>query len=275
MKSASNRLEVGLRLPWRGSGIVGGAPPFTPASLFSSGEVGAWYDASDLSTMFQDEAGTIPVTAAGQAVARINDKSGRGINALQATPASRPLYQTSGGKHWLEFDGVDDSINSGTANFSTTAQISAFAGVRRLTGGSPRGIVRADATNGFYLTFASAPANGSLANELYQSGASTVVASDTALSVGVDAVVGAQMNRLGAAATNEVVLRQNGAGIASTVNSAGPQADTNFTSAFSLQMPGPFSGNYRMYQVVVLGRALTGGELASLESFINTKTGAY
>lgn len=44
-------------------------------SLFSAGEQGVWYDPSDLSTLFQDSAGTIPVTAVGQPVGLILDKS--------------------------------------------------------------------------------------------------------------------------------------------------------------------------------------------------------
>jgi hypothetical protein len=38
---------------------------FSPASLFAAGEVGAWYDPSDLSTLFDDSAGTTPVSAPG------------------------------------------------------------------------------------------------------------------------------------------------------------------------------------------------------------------
>lgn len=52
-----------------------GSSTFTPASLFAAGEVGAWYDPSDFSTMFQDSAGTTPVTATGQPVGLILDKS--------------------------------------------------------------------------------------------------------------------------------------------------------------------------------------------------------
>lgn len=44
-------------------------------ALFAAGEQGAWYDPSDLSTMFQDSAGTTPVTADGQPVGLILDKS--------------------------------------------------------------------------------------------------------------------------------------------------------------------------------------------------------
>ena len=44
-------------------------------ALFANSEVGAWYDPSDLTTMFQDRAGTTPVTADGQTVGLILDKS--------------------------------------------------------------------------------------------------------------------------------------------------------------------------------------------------------
>lgn len=57
--------------------------PFSPAILFASGEQGVWYDPSDLSTLFQDTAGTTPVTEVGQLVRRMLDKSGRGNHATQ------------------------------------------------------------------------------------------------------------------------------------------------------------------------------------------------
>ena len=69
------------------------ARPFTPATLFPSGVVGAWFDPSDISTLFQDTAGTTPVTAAGQTVALMRDKSGGGYHATQATAAQRPTYR--------------------------------------------------------------------------------------------------------------------------------------------------------------------------------------
>ena len=47
---------------------------FNPRSLFAAGEQGAWYDPSDFSTLFQDAAGTTPVTAVGQYVGLMLDK---------------------------------------------------------------------------------------------------------------------------------------------------------------------------------------------------------
>ena len=43
--------------------------------LFKNGEQGFFYDPNDLSTMFQDAAGTVPVTAVGQPVGLVLDKS--------------------------------------------------------------------------------------------------------------------------------------------------------------------------------------------------------
>lgn len=72
-------------------GLRASAAPFSPSQLFAQGEQGVWYDPSDFSTMFQDSAGTTPVTAVEQPVGRILDKSGRGNHATQSTPTSRPV----------------------------------------------------------------------------------------------------------------------------------------------------------------------------------------
>lgn len=51
---------------------------------------GAWFDPEDMSTMFQDAAGTTPVTALEQPVGKWLDKSGNGNHATQSITASRP-----------------------------------------------------------------------------------------------------------------------------------------------------------------------------------------
>lgn len=59
--------------------------------LFSASEQGIFYDPSDMSTLFQDSAGTTPVTAVEQPVGRMLDLSGRGNHASQATTTKRPV----------------------------------------------------------------------------------------------------------------------------------------------------------------------------------------
>lgn len=80
---------------------------FSPSDLFAGGEFGAWYDPSDYSTMWQDTGGTTPITGAGQLVARIDDKSGNGINLTQSNSSLRPTTRTSGDLKYLEFADPD------------------------------------------------------------------------------------------------------------------------------------------------------------------------
>jgi len=122
-----NGLPIGL-------GSVAGfgvSEQFSPDSLFSAGEQGAWYDPSDLTTLFQDSAGGTPVTAVEQPVGRMLDKSGRGNHATQSTSTSRPvlrarynlythsenLNQTSSGT-WVNISSTV-TLNSGTAPDNT------------------------------------------------------------------------------------------------------------------------------------------------------------
>lgn len=84
--------------------------------IFRSGELGIWYDPSDLSTMFKDVAGNQPVTKSGDSVALLRDKSGNGYNATQSILSNRPKYRTDGVSHWLEFDGVDDRLDINALN---------------------------------------------------------------------------------------------------------------------------------------------------------------
>lgn len=80
-------LGLGLGAPFSNTAILDAI-----RALFYSNEQGAWYDPSDMSTLFQDAAGTVPVTAVEQPVGLVLDKSGRGNHATQATTTKRPIY---------------------------------------------------------------------------------------------------------------------------------------------------------------------------------------
>lgn len=65
--------SIALPVSLRGQLLSGSR--FSPLSLFTASEPGLWYDPSDLTTLFQDTAGTTPVTTPGQTVALVLDKS--------------------------------------------------------------------------------------------------------------------------------------------------------------------------------------------------------
>lgn len=101
-------------------GIAGSdsLPVFDPATLFAASEQGAWYDPSDFATLFQDDAGTTPVTAAGQSVGKMLDKSGNGNHVTEAT--NKPTLQLDSvtGRYYLQFDGTNDKLTSASLDLS-------------------------------------------------------------------------------------------------------------------------------------------------------------
>lgn len=85
------QIGLGIGIPFTKSQVwLAVQAVFTPAKLFESGANGLWLDPSDITMMFQDAAGTTPVTAVEQPVGLIRDKSGRGNHAFQSNLANRP-----------------------------------------------------------------------------------------------------------------------------------------------------------------------------------------
>ncbi|MDP1702588.1 MAG: hypothetical protein Q8L53_16750 [Aestuariivirga sp.] len=95
---------------------TGAASTFSPLDLFASSEKGLWLDPSDLTSMFQLSNGTTAVASDADPVGYILDRTANAHALIQATDANRPLYKTSGGLHWLLFDGTNDSLAKATVN---------------------------------------------------------------------------------------------------------------------------------------------------------------
>ena len=63
--------------------------------------VDAVHDPWDISTLFQDAAGTIPVTQDGDPVGRVVDRTGNGYDLTAPSDAERPTYRRTSTKAWL------------------------------------------------------------------------------------------------------------------------------------------------------------------------------
>ena len=134
---------------------------FLPSDLFLSSEKGVWYDPGDITTLFQDVAGTIPVTASGQTVALMKDKSGNNAHATQSDATKRPTFTIYPGTEYgaLSFDGTNDFMVTSAINFTGTAVMTATAGfqVSPTAGTGARfvvelGPVTASTNGSFYMT---------------------------------------------------------------------------------------------------------------------------
>jgi len=250
-------------------GLIGGStnPDAVITDLFASGEQGAWYDPSDLTTMFQDSAGTTPVTADGQPVGLIRDKSGRNNHASQATAAARPLYKTSGGLHWLQFDGVDDALATGNVDLSATDKLFvAFGGLRILSGGAI--VSTQSSASGFDVLMPGS--NGGFRADLKDATKIT-----DAILPDIKVVYSIAFDAAGATANDEIKVRKNsvatgevfGAGPTSGNQSNQPLIIGNWLSALPM--------NGRIYSIIILGRLATTQEITDTETWVNGKTGAY
>lgn len=92
----------------------------TPLNLFSASEQGAWYDPSDFSTMYQDSAGTTPVTAVGQPVGLMLDKRLGAVRGTELVDLLTGWSSQSGG-----------TIANVGGELEVTANGTAFAGATR------------------------------------------------------------------------------------------------------------------------------------------------
>jgi hypothetical protein len=122
-------LDLGISLTSAAVLRKGTAAPaaFTPADLWLATEAGDWWDINDLSTMYQDTAGTTPVTAAGQSVSNIvGKKSGTVLTPTVSESVGPPTLRHNGTAYYLEF------VSGG--GFNDDLQIASLRGCDATTG---------------------------------------------------------------------------------------------------------------------------------------------
>ena len=246
-------------------------------SIFSVGGQGFAYDPNDISTMFQDAAGTIPVTAAGQPVGLILDKSGRNNHAYQTTSASRPILQRNAttGAYYLAFDGADDFLQTNNIDFTATDKVSLFAGVRKLSDVAQiiaELSVNVPLNNGsfYWVSGVDSGGNGYVAMGRGTNAASLALAARSFTYPAPDtAVLSAKHDISG----NLSSMRRNGViGIDGT-GAKGTGRFGNYPLYIGRRAgtASPFNGH--IYSLIGVGRLTTGDETIALEKELAKRTG--
>ena len=260
------------QLTWGGAG-----PVFNPIDLFASGEQGAWYDPSDLTTLFQDSAGTIPVTVDGQPVGLILDKSGNNNHAFQSTDAKRPLYKTSGGLHWIQFDGIDDELKTAAIDFSSTSKIFAAFGVYKNSTSNDMivelgNFVDLQGSFGMYNNVVD-PQIGVRAG----SGFAINTFSSPTYTSGQEYVYGAQFDIAEPLAINQAKLYMNGSEYQLDATSGSPSGTGVFGASHTMIMGAHPTGDNRfsgrIYQGIVCGKLVSVSDNDATSEFVNVTVG--
>jgi hypothetical protein len=249
------------------------------AALFAAGKPGAWYDPSDLASLFQDSAGTIPVTAVGQPVGLMRDKSGRGNHASQAIAINRPLLnQDANGKYCLAFNGTTSCMATGNFDLSATDKVTLLAGVKKSNDTAAiimeLGVNVALTAGSFYLVSG---------NDLGVTGYTSIGRGDAASS----AALASKIATFPAPDTAVVSIQHDIAGDLSTSRrngidygtGAGDKGLGNFAAGMPLYIGARagasvfFTGN--IYGLIVCGALSNASEVATLEGYMNGKTSAF
>lgn len=270
------QLGLSLHINHRRRRFTHSVPSIT--HLFTSDEQGAWYDPSDMSTMWQDSEGTIPVTASGQPVGRMLDKSGYGNHLEQITPSKRPIYTTDGSLSWLQYSVIGANAHLVTVSpmsMNTTNKLSMFAGLRLedsetsvITEFSSSSSLNASSFTLYRLQHRrgiSAYSRGLISVSATQGAQSTSI-SDVPVSI----VVSSTHN----IPTSITVLRINGA--VEGVGANGNKGTGNFgTYPLFIGSRGGTSLNFlgRDYGQIILGRIATEKEILAIEAYLSDKTG--
>jgi len=243
-------------------------------SIFANNEQGFVYDPNDLTTMFQDAAGAIPVTGAGQPVGLILDKSGRGNHARQANSTSRPILQRNAttGAYYLAFDGADDFFVTNSIDFTSTDKVSLFAGVRKLSDSAQNMIVEFSTSantdsNSFALT--TYPASGELFT--FASRGTGLLRVAAIKDLQFSAPKSAVLTGIADFSAQTISLKANSVLVTNSLSTTGAFGNYPLYIGRRGGTSLPFNGH--IYSLIGIGRLTTDAETATLEKLIAKNTG--
>lgn len=255
-----------------------GLAPANPNSLFPTGAQGFWFDPSDFGTMFQDDAGTVPVTAVGQAVGRILDKSGRGNHATQATAGNKPvLAQDAGGRYYLEFDGATSNRWMATPTIAYGGSPTVFVGAafERLTDAVVGCVAESSAnlnTNtGCFSLLTPTGANQNIGFAAKNTSSSGYVASAILGAAPVKAVACGYSDS-SAPLTHTYI---NGVLRATSGSSIGTGGFTDHITYIGLRGGASLPLTANLYQLIVSTKAMNQRLIEAMSAYLNGTIGAY
>lgn len=235
-----------------------------------------WLDFSDRNTLFTD-AGTVAVSADGDAIYQANDKSGNNNHAVQSDVNYRPAYKVNikNGLSAARFDGYDAVLK--TSNLVEATYYSLFAICNRTGGDNFSGPLTMDGVT-------------STNYRLFQFRIDNVSATKTAQLVAFNSVKGAftdsqaiTMTNLsimsGIRGSNYVQIWVNGVSDGSTATTGTPMTVTDYAE-IGQSLGTAFSATDQylggdICEVIIYTSALSDTDRSSVENYLNAKWSIY
>lgn len=184
-----------------------------------------------------------------------------------------PDYDTNGFPLYLKFDGVDDSLATGTIDFSATDKMSVFAGARKLSDAAGGEIVNLGNVTSVNGSFELRGPRAAAPNYMFGSRGTSFA--DANIASGYSAPITNVVTGIADIAVDLCALRINGTVVASPTTD---QGTGNYSSGvvFVGRLGGTaLSYNGHLYSLIVRGALSTDAQIASTETWVNGKTKAY
>jgi len=244
---------------------------FNPSTLFAGGIKGAWYDMSDISTMFKVD-GTTPAVV-GEEVGKITDKSGNGHDLIQTNSDKCPILRVdTDGKLCLDFTTDDGMRTTSNLLFDTAGvnTMSVFAAAKK----------ESDDLNQTVAELSNSVGTNNGAFRLFYASANQwrAIQKGTVANTIVSASIGnpdkSILTTVASIAAPSHDFRRNGSSIASNTSTLG----TGNYGDYPLNIGGRASGGSanldgKIYGLIVLGKVADTNEISNVESYLSDKSG--
>jgi hypothetical protein len=194
----------------------------------------------------------------------------------QSDAAKRPAYKTSGGLHWLQFDGTNDALASAaTLNLTGTDKVTVCAGVRKLSDVSAGLAIETSAdinTNPGSFYVGAPESTGASGNYTFTARASAATPSPVSSGV-VLAPNTSLLTALADISTSTRTFRRNGVQTATSTATLGTGNFGNRTLFVGARNQTSLYLNGDIYFLLIRGALTAGADLTALEGFAAARTG--
>ena len=201
---------------------------------------------------------------------------GIGLPAYQRVNTATD-YDYAGFPPYLKFDGTDDSMATGSIDFTGTDKMFVAAGVRKLSDAASAILLEySNDINNYAGTFGMYP-QGIGASAAYISGSRGTVysGSNFATATPFNAPITNVVTSICAISTDKNILRINGTQAASSTADQGTGNYGNYPLYIGRRGGSTLPFNGRLYSLVVCGKLASAAEITATEAWVNQKTRAF